>query len=173
MSGSSNQNQIGTLLWSTSVKGTIAGTPLISSDGKSVYVIHNTHNSAVVTVLENNQGRGPIISETIDLRPMAKYGPPTLATIDGVDHVYWADAHDGGYGIGGRVHTIVSTDPATVHSERSFASSSIIPPTVSKDGKSLWLGGRDAMVHGWAENAPKPVWAAQLNRSLRNESYRK
>jgi hypothetical protein len=162
---------VGTLRWSTLVQGAIEGTPLISSDGMKIYVIHNTQDWAHVTVLESTSGT--IISETVDVRPTVKYGPASLVTVNGVDHLYWADAHDMGYAIGGRVYTMKSTDFTAIHSPQSFPSSTTVTPTLSKNAKLMWLGGRAATVHAWGENSTHPLWSTQLNRSLRNASYRK
>jgi hypothetical protein len=166
-----SSDEVGTLRWSTFVQGAIEGTPLISSDGTKIFVIHNTRCWAHLTVLESTAGT--IISETVDVRPMVKYGPASLVTIDGVDHLYWADAHDMGYAIGGRVYTVKSTDFTAVHSPQSFPSSTTVTPTLSKNAKLMWLGGRAATVHAWGENSTHPLWSTQLNRSLRNTSYRK
>jgi hypothetical protein len=165
-----SSREIGTLRWSTLVQGAIEGTPLISSDGTKIFVVHNTRYWAHLTILESTNGT--IISETIDGRPMVKYGPASLVTIQGVDHLYWADAHDMGYAIGGRVYTVNSTDFTAVHSPQSFPSSTTVTPTLSRNGK-MWLGGRAATVHGWGENSTHPLWSTQLNLSLRNASYRK
>ena len=169
MKGGSSR-EVGTLRWSTLVQGAIEGTPLISSDGTKIFVVHNTPYWAHLTILESTNGT--IVSETIDGRPMVKYGPASLVTIQGVDHLYWADAHDMGYANGGRVYTVNSTDFTAVHSPQSFPSSTTVTPTLSRNGK-MWLGGRAATVHGWGENSTHPLWSTQLNLSLRNASYRK
>jgi hypothetical protein len=166
-----SSGEFGTLRWSTSVQGAIAGTPLISSNGARIYVIHNTRNWAHVTVLESTNGK--IIVQHMDDRAMMKYGPASLVTTAGIDSLYWADALDLGYARAGRVFTINSTNLTIVRNPQSFASSTTLPPALSKNATSMWLGGRAATVHGWGGNSRKPIWSVQLDRSNRNRSYRK
>ena len=117
----------------------------------------------------------PLSRRFVDPRPMAKYGPASLYTNEnnGVDKLYWADAHDRGYATGGRIHVLVSDFLSAIHSPRSFSSSSTVAPTLSSDGKKIWIGGRGATVHGWDEQSLHPVFSTALTQSHRNESYRK
>lgn len=172
LDGDAAENEVGTLRWSTQVDGAVEGTPLISSDGSWVYVISNTALHAILTVLHSSDGS--LVSQATDPRPMAQYGPASMLTKNGVDKLYWADANDRGYAEGGRMHVIVSDFlEAGVHSQRSFASSSTVAPTISSDGKKIWIGGRGATIHGWDDDTSlKPVWSTQLSQSHRNESYR-
>lgn len=168
--GEAAEDGVGTLRWSRQVDGVVEGTPLIGSD--LIYVISNTALHAIITVLNSTDGL--LVSQIIDPRPMAQYGPASMVTNKGVDKLFWADAHDKGYAEGGRVHVVVSDFlEAGVHSQRSFASSSTVAPTLSSDGENMWIGGRGATVHGWDDTALKPVWSTQLPKSHRNESYRK
>lgn len=172
LSGDSGNN-LGTLRWSTGVIGAVEGTPLTSSDGSRIYVISNTPLHAIFTVLDSSDGS--LVKQILDPRPMARYGPPSVVTNvnNGIDKVYWADASERGYAAGGRIHAVVSDFLSTVHSERAFASSSTVAPTVSSDGKSIWIGGRGATIHGWNDSSLHPVWSTQLPLSNRNESFRK
>jgi hypothetical protein len=145
---------------------------LIGSDGRWIYISHNTNVYAIITILDSSDGS--VVWQSIDPRAMAKYGPVSRSTKDEVDKVYWSDAHDRGYAEGGRIHVVVSDFlEAGVHSQRSFESSSTIAPVLSKDGENMWIGGRGATIHGWDDTNLKPVWSAQLTKSPRNESYRK
>jgi len=171
LSGGSH-TAVGTLIWSTQVEGAVAGTPLISSDGSRIYVISNTKLHAFLTVLDSSDGS--LVTQIVDSRPMAQYGPPSLATKNnGIDKLYWADSHDKGYATGGRVHVLASDSLSEVHSQRSFPSSSIVAPTLASNGETMWLGGRGATVHGWDDQSLHPVFSTQLTQSHRNESYRK
>ena len=172
LTGDATDGELGTLRWSTAVSGVVEGTPLIGSDGTWIYITHNNNVHAIITILDSSDGS--VVWQSIDPRPMAKYGPVSRVQKNEVDKVYWADAHDRGYADGGRIHVIVSDFlEAGVHSQRSFASSSTVAPILSKDGKNMWIGGRGATIHGWDDTNLHPVWSAQLTQSPRNESYRK
>lgn len=155
--------------WSILVEGIVEGTPLIGRDRSRIYVIHNTGLHAMLTVLESD---GTLLVKLTDLQPMARYGPASMVSINGIDELYWADAHDWGYATRFRLFTIVS-DSLQTNDTRSLASISMVAPTISTDGKSIWLGGRGATVHGWDGRSLKPAWSTRLKRSLRNESFRK
>lgn len=168
---SGSTNDIGTIRWSTPIMGVVEGTPVISSDGERIYVTSNTALHGILTVLDGSSGS--LVSQTIDPKPMTHYGPLSMVTNNGIDKLFWVDATDRGYATRGRVHVVVSDFLSAVHSQRSFESSSTVAPTLSSDGKRIWIGGRSATVHGWDDSSLKPIWSTQLNPSNRNESYRK
>lgn len=163
---------MGSLRWKRKVPGVVVGTPVIGTDGMTVYISQNSKDRGSVIILSDDNG-GKVISRETDAL-FGHYGPLTLNKVNGKDFVYWGEMNGRGYSDTGRIHYL-DTSTQIHHIGNNFGSSSAIPPTISSDSTSMWVGGRSATVYGWIEGNFKdnPSWTTQLQLSQRNHSYRK
>jgi len=183
----------GNLLWSRQLSGVAVGTPQISQNGRYVYLTHNLSHEQVgrFTALDANNDGVIIFSEgNVNIRP---YGPMTVSRVgtdktavvgafaaggdsdDDMDVLYFGETPDRGYDFFGAVHKVSV-------SRRGVITSGVLPqtrwstataPTVSEDGRRLWISGRDAWIRGVTADIRESVqmlWKTDLDHSLRNRT---
>lgn len=152
--------------------GTIIGSPQITSDGKHIVVLHNLPTDGFVSVL-SVQDRGNVVSQ----KPgnfLSPFGPSKLVTVNNVDFLYWGESTDGGYANSGKVMHMKVETPFDIHADFLVESSTVVPPTLSSDGSTMWLGGKDASVYSWKVTGNRGrIWKQQLPLSRRNATFRK
>lgn len=159
------------LMWTTSVAGSAVGNPQISSDGKSIVVLHNVPKG-MVTILDVQED-GNILAQ-LPGNFLSPFGPPVLVTIDGVDIMYWGESTHNGYADAGRTFHMKLEEPFNVVADFLFDSSTVVQPTVSSDGTMMWLGGKEASIYSWKLTGNEGrIWKQQLALSRRNVTFRK
>ena len=164
---------LGKMKWNASIQGVVTGTPRIGTGGNTttIYVTHNVNGRGYLSVFSREGNRTAWISGE------NPFGPVTVLCIDEEDEVYWGESGGEGYSNSGRIyHFAASTGLYSVGNET--VSSTVVSPVVWRERKRhrMWLGGRSSTVHGWINGQPlseAPTWSKQLEKSLRNESFRK
>ena len=164
---------LGKLKWNATVEGIVTGTPQIGSGGNTttIYITHNVKNRGYLSVFSNE---GNKITRTSGEKP---FGPVTVFTFGGEDELYWGESGGGGYSDSGRVYQIAPSASLT-NASNYITTSTIVPPVIWRERKRtrMWLGGKSSTIHGWTDGRPLsgvPTWSKQLEKSLRNESFRK
>ena len=152
--------------------GTVIGNPQISSNGKLVVVLHNLPTDGVVSIL-SVRGNGAVISRQTGSF-LSPFGPSKLITVDGTDILYWGESTGSGYANYGKILHMNVEPPFDIIADFLVESSTVVSPTVSTDGRTMWLGGKNASVYSWRllQN-PGRVWKKQLPTSRRNSTFRK
>lgn len=165
-------NEDNALIWEAPVGGVAVGNPQISSDGKFVFVIHNLPNGGVATIL-NVQDSGKILLQ-LPGNFLSPFGPPVLVSVDGVDFIYWGESTNEGYADAGRTFHMRVEEPFSIVADFLFDSSTVVQPTVSSDGSTMWLGGKEASIYSWKLLGDQGrLWKQQLAQSRRNVTFRK
>lgn len=160
------------LLWTTPLVGTVIGSPQITSDGKYIVVLHNLPSDGYASVLSVREG-GAIVSQ----KPgnfLSPFGPPKLVSVNNADFLYWGESTDGGYANAGKVLHMKVEPPFEILADFLVDSSTLVAPTLSADGSSMWLVGKDASVYSWRVTGNQGrAWKQQLPLSRRNATFRK
>lgn len=160
------------MLWTTTLLGSIIGNAQISSDGTSVVVLHNLREQGVVTVLSVEDNGSLLFQKESNF--FTPFSPPNLVTVDGLDIVYWSESTDDGYADTGIIFHMDVDEPFKVVTDFLADSSTGVQPTVSADGSTLWLGGKEAHVYSWNLSGERGrAWTKQLAISKRNATARK
>jgi hypothetical protein len=174
----------GDQLRETIVAGVAVGTPQISTDG-SAYVVHNDfspeihggYNFGKLSVVDDRFG----LARSIDLNGASLFGVagvereapfgPLSSTARSPDDpdakLYFGESWGNGEAAFGLLYEFDGTD---VTGLTRVNWSTVTPPIVSTDGKSMWLGGSGSSVHGWVENRPfksQPSWSINLGSGPR------
>lgn len=135
-------------------------------------MLHNLPEDGVASIL-SVQEDGNILSQ----KPgnfFSPFGPPKLVTVNNVDFVYWGESTGNGYGDVGRILHLKVEEPFNVVADFLFDSSTVVQPTISADGSTMWLGGREASLYSWKLTGDRGrVWTQQLALSRRNVTFRK
>jgi hypothetical protein len=160
------------LLWTTWLVGTIIGSPQITSDGKFIVVLHNLPSDGLASVLSVREG-GAVVSQ----KPgnfLSPFGPSKLVAVNSADFLYWGESTEGGYANAGKVMHMKVEPPFEIHADFLVESSTLVSPTLSADGSTMWLGGKDATVYSWRVTGNLGrAWKQQLPLSRRNATFRK
>ena len=163
-------NSEGLQRWQVIIDGIAMGTPQIGVDGRRIYVTHNTGDDYLagkLTMIEDNVF-GVSISTEIPLQGaggfgfadiQAPFGPASISTADGKDSVYWGESWNDGTASFG---TLYKYSDGTVEGLRRTPWSTTVAPTLSRDGKSLWIEGGGSVFNGWTSGksfAKSPSWS--------------
>ena len=189
-------NPEGSLRWTLTLDGVVAGTPAIGNDG--IYVSHNIPNtvengevfySGKLTVLrDNGQSATPtIVAEVAPQDRFGPFGPLSVQTVTSGDSsrdaVFvaenWNSTSNDGYVY--YLDALGKDYELKVLSE--WGVSSVTRPAVSLDGTMLWMGGASSTVAGWvgdssvetivATGARQPNWEVSLVQSDSSAARRK
>ena len=175
-------NANGQLRWQVILDGIAMGTPQIGIDGKRIYITHNTgtdYLTGKLTMMENDmygirteiplQGAGGFGFADV----AAPFGPIAVSIEQGNDAVYWGESWakgTAGYG------TLYKYKDGTVIGLRRMPWSTTVAPTLSKDGKSLWIQGGAGLWNAWTSGqsfSKHPSWSQNYTHFGRSTSSRK
>ena len=171
----------GSKRWEAIVPGIAEGTPQITADGNNIYVTHNDiglddeYTVGKLSLIRND--RFGLVSP-IDLDGAGLFGvmerpapfSPLSAAIQngGTGHrLYFGESWGEGGSSFGFLYEFNGTH---VSGLRRADFSTITPPVLSTDGKSLWVGGTASSVHAWVNNKPftsPPTWSTTLGSTER------
>ena len=168
--------------WQVILDGIAMGTPQIGIDGKRIYITHNTgadYLTGRLTMMENDMYG---ISTEIPLQGAggfgfadvaAPFGPLAVSMERDKDVVYWGESWaqgTAGYG------TLYKYSDGTVIGLRRTPWSTTVAPTLSKDGKSLWIEGGAGLLNAWTSGqsfSKHPSWSENFSSFGRSSSSRK
>lgn len=178
-------NGNGTFRWSQIMEGTVEGTPVISADGKSVFVTRNVITS---TNVQNPTRRGAFTTISDDSRLITAdfpsfdnypFGPLSHVFQHGNDILYWADPWKFGYAGAGSTGILYQYDSSVdkVNQLQEFGLNAVTAPTLTNDGRKLWLGGSNTQVMGWSSMSgtfnETAAFTSTLDQNDRNKTARK
>jgi hypothetical protein len=165
--------------WEVILDGIAMGTPQIGVDGKVVYVTHNTGKDYLVgklTMIQDElygiateiplQGAGGFGFADVD----APFGPVSVSTSGRRDSVYWGESWSEGKAAFGMLYKY---SDGVVVGLRKTAWSTTSAPTLSQDGKSLWVEGGNGIFSGWTNGqsfSKHPTWYQDLSKSQSRSS---
>ena len=105
---------------------------------------------------------------------LSPFGPSKLVPVNNADFLYWGESTDGGYANSGKVLHMKVEPPFEIHADFLVESSTVVSPTLSPDGSTMWLGGKDAYIYSWKVTGKRGrAWKRQLPLSRRNATFRK
>ena len=162
--------------------GITEGTPRIGANGNNIYVTHNDrsslkegYNVGKISVIQNDRFG---FATQVDLngaglfgvmeRP-APFGPLSVVRQDakGADKLYFGESWGKGESKFGLLYEFNGTH---VTGLRRLDWSTITPPILSSDGKSMWVGGTASSLHAWVANKPftsQPSWSITLGSNAK------
>jgi outer membrane protein assembly factor BamB len=169
----------GNKLWEAIVPGIAEGTPQIGADGNSIYVTHNDigpdgeYTVGKLSLIRNNQFG---LVTQIDLDGAGLFGimdrPAPFSPLSAAYHneksvqkLYFGESWGKGESSFGFLYEFNGTH---VIGLRRADFSTITPPVLSADWKSMWVGGTASSVHAWVRNKPftsPPTWSSTLGSS--------
>lgn len=150
----------GDQLWEAILSGIVEGTPKINKSGSRIYVAHNTKNKETgeytagqIAMIRHDYGT----KSGVDLERDGIFGiqgysspfaPLTISNADD-DLIYFGEKWlDGSASYG----SIYECDGTHVRALIRTTWSTAAPPTLSADGKSMWMVGAKSSVHGWVDD---------------------
>ena len=172
----------GRKLWSSKIKGVSNGTPVIGTNGKYIYVNHNTHNETKghISVLDATDN-GKIIHTSRNTLP---YGPLSIQSDNNIDTLFWGESIGKGYSNKkdevSKVRQMKVNhnynnkfDVEVIHTLASWSTNSEI--SISRNSGKLRMVGTESRVYAMEYNGTqyKRMWRRKLDLSLRNSSARK
>jgi hypothetical protein len=174
----------GEQLRETIVAGIAVGTPQISADGNT-YVVHNDFSPEIHGGY--NFGKLSVVDDRFGLARPVDLNGASLFGVEGVEReapfgplsstnrspgdpdakLYFGESWGNGEA---RFGLLYEFDGTHVTGLTRVGWSTVTPPTVSIDGKSMWHGGSGSSVHGWVKNRPftsQPSWSINLGYGAR------
>ena len=168
--------------WVATIDGIAVGTPQIGNQGKGVYITHNVFNTGLstYTIGKLSVFRGDLqgIGGEIPLQDAGAFGyakkdapfsPVTVVAQESIpDKVFWAESWENGEATFGLTYQFDASTYQVSALSRT-ATSSVVAPTLSSDGKSMFLGGRSSTLFGWPLGNSflmRPKWSRQIDSIL-------
>jgi outer membrane protein assembly factor BamB len=162
------------MLWSVTIPGKVTGNPLVSTNFRHVYIIHNVYDSSQreddgrISVITIESSRQASISVTFPSEPLgAPFAPGALqaysrqsteASTEMIDFIFFGQRIQNGYSRRGSLYSLVvrgeinETLPAQLLLVSDFPGSGIAPPVIS-NSLDVYLGTEQSYLLGYADGS--------------------